>query len=282
MEKENELKNKTVQTYAEDMAKVIQGDKEGLIKKIIHGEEEAEKEKKNLSPESKKNQFFMFAGIVLFLVALGVFSFFFFSQTNNTVPVTEQFAPFIFNDKTAFIEVAGLNKDKIAQSVRNGVINTKVKSGGVEAIYLTNNKKIASFPDFISLIKAELNQADINLIDKNFLMGAVNRESRDFFILLKVLSITDVFNPLRNWENKMFSDLNGFFGVGISAETKYLLTKNFEDGIIENKNARILYDQDNKIVMMYVFANDTSVIITDSENATNEIILRLASSQIKK
>ena len=34
----------------------VENDKEGLIKKIIHGEEEHEREKINLSPESKKNK----------------------------------------------------------------------------------------------------------------------------------------------------------------------------------------------------------------------------------
>jgi hypothetical protein len=80
----------------------------------------------------------------------------------------------------------------------------------------------------------------------------------------------------------MFSDMRGFFGISLSADTKYLLTKNFEDGIVVNKNARILYDKDNNIVMMYIFADDNSVIITNSTNAAREVILRLAASQIKK
>ena len=80
----------------------------------------------------------------------------------------------------------------------------------------------------------------------------------------------------------MFSDLHGFFGVALSPETKYLLIKEFQNGVVENKNARILYDNNKKIVMMYVLAGETSVIITNSENATHELMLRLASSQVEK
>ena len=101
-------------------------------------------------------------------------------------------------------------------------------------------------------------------------------------MLLKMRSIPDIFEILRAWESKMFFDLHGFLGINISPETKYLLTANFEDGIVENKNARILYDLDRKIVIMYVFAEDNSVIITENNAAVREIILRLASSQIKK
>jgi hypothetical protein len=87
---------------------------------------------------------------------------------------------------------------------------------------------------------------------------------------------------MRAWEEKMFSDLHGFFGFEISTETKSLLNENFQDGIIQNKNARILYDANKKIVMMYIFADDDSVIITNTEDAAKEIMLRLAASRVKK
>ena len=48
-------KSRVIETYAEDMAQVLENDKGGLIKKIIHEEEEHEAEKRNLSPQSKKN-----------------------------------------------------------------------------------------------------------------------------------------------------------------------------------------------------------------------------------
>ena len=283
----NEIKNKNVQTFAGDMAGILETDKAGLIKKIIHGEEEAEKEKRNLSPESKKNQFFMLVSFLLLFVALAIVSFFFLSREASTVPVEKQFVSLIFNDQSSFIEVDGLNKDKIVEAVLNKVILTKVKVGGIEGMYLISNKKIVGLREFISLIKGNL--APNNFIDDNFLLGVINNSTstdsllgRDFFVLIKVRSVTDVFDSLRAWEDKMFSDLHGFFAIDISSETKYLLTKDFDDSIVENKNARILYDKDNQIVMMYIFADDTSLVVTNAKNATREIILRLASSQIKK
>ena len=56
MEGDIKTNHGVVETYAEDMAKVIEDDKSGLVKKIIHGAEEHEIEKINLSPESKKNK----------------------------------------------------------------------------------------------------------------------------------------------------------------------------------------------------------------------------------
>lgn len=284
---------KNVQTYAEDMARVIEDSKGGLIKKIIHEEEEHEKEKMNLSPESKRNKLFMFLSFLFILLGLITMLYFGFRKKDSAVLIEKQFVPLIFNDTSAFIEVAGFNKDKIIQTVYNAVKGTKVKTGEVEGIYLINNKKNVGLREFIKLVKGNFVAGDNTLfVSDTFLLGAVNNEGRsipagasaekDFFMLLKTRSTADIFNAMRAWEGKMFFDLHGFFGLDITSENKYLITKEFKNGIIYNKNARVLYDGDNKIVMMYVFADDNSVIVTNTENTTYEIMLRLAASRIKK
>ncbi len=293
MEQDSKIKSKIVRTYAEDMAKVIEDDKSGLVKKIIQGEEKHEIEKMNLSPESKRNKLFMLVSLLCIL--LGLITLFFYipaKKDNSVVPAGKQFTPLIFNDQSVFFEVKDLKKEEIAQTVFNAVNATKVKDGGVEGIYLTSDKKVIGLRKFIALIKGNFQPkadqlrtdlpADDVFVSDNFLLGVVKAETKDFFILLKARSLPDVFDSLRLWENKMFFDLRGFFGINISSETNYLLTAEFKDAIVGNKNARILYDNDNKIVMMYVLANDTSVIITNTENAAQEIMLRLASSRVKK
>lgn len=292
---ENKKENKIVETYAEDMARVIGDNTQGLVKKIIHGEEEHEEEKKNLSPESKQNKIFMLVGFILLFLSLATLAYFiFFKKDLNTVAVEQQFVPIIFTDKNSFLEIAGFNKDEITQTIFNQANNTKVKIGGIEGIYLTENKQIVGLRKFISLIKSTF-APDENplLVNDNFLMGVVNdpvedtsspssSTTKDFFILIKIRSIADIFDTMRAWENKMFYDLHGFFGVKINSDTSYLLTKDFENNVIENKNARILYDKDGQIVISYLFADDNSLIITNSIKATREIMLRLASAKKKQ
>ncbi|MCX6751344.1 MAG: hypothetical protein NT161_01070 [Candidatus Nomurabacteria bacterium] len=287
---ENKLKNKNVETYTADMVKAIESDKGGLIKKIIHEEEEHEAEKVNLSPGSKKNRTFMFIGMVLVFLALVVLVFLaFFNNKINTVPVVPQASSIIFTDQTDFTPIDGLTKEKIAETISNEANNTKVKIGGVGGIYLTENKKVVGFSRFSTLIKNSLTASQIGLINDNFLLGtfksglsSISPNIGDLFILLKVKSFSDIFPVMQSWESKMLYDLHGFFGVKLSPETNYLFTKNFEDGIVANKNARILKDNDGQIILMYVFADDNSIILTKSENAVSELILRLNSSQIKK
>ena len=85
-----------------------------------------------MAPEAKKNKFFMFVSFLLMFFGLTTLSYLIDARDIPTVPVEEQFAPLIFNDKSVFIEIKDLNKDQIAQTVRNAVDTTKVKGGGVE------------------------------------------------------------------------------------------------------------------------------------------------------
>jgi len=287
---ENQVKNKNVKTYAEDVARAIESGQGGVIKEIIQSQEQQEAINENLSPESKKNKLFMFISVILiFLSCIVLIVYVVFKEKISTISVKPQFTPIIFTDQNVFLEIGGFTKDKITQTVLNEVNNTKVKIGGVEGIYLTENKSVVMFRKLISLIKGNLSLDKVTFLDDNFLLGIFNSglkssspTSGDFFILLKMRSISDIFDGMRSWENKMFNDLHGFFGIDINADTNYLLTKDFEDEIVENKNARILKDKDGKTVFMYIFADETSLIITNTSIATHEIILRLAGSQIKK
>jgi len=274
--------NKVVETYAEDMARVIEDDQGGLIRKIIQEQSEKEQEKKNLSPQSRKNKFFMFSGVVLLLIALFTFSFFILKDDIYTVPIEKQFTPLIFNDKSFFIEIENLPKDKIVTSILTEISETDLKDGGLEGIYLTKNKQVLGIRHFINILEGRLILPGRVFVNDNFLIGLVNGETRDFFMLIKMRSFIDIFDSVKAWENKMLSDLHALLEIPINANTSYLFTKNFEDGIVENKNARILYDKEGKIVLMYVFADETSVVWANKIDAVREVMFRLSSSQIKK
>jgi hypothetical protein len=282
MEIENKTENE-VETYASDMAGVIGDNQDGIVRKIIEEQEKEEKEKEKVSPERKKNQIFLAVGLVFLILAfIAVFLVFLLRKEILMVEVKPQYVPIIFTDQTKFQEVSGLKKEVLAQLISEEAKSTEVKSGGVEGIYLTENEKVLGWRRFLTLSEAGLDQGKLTFVDDNFLLGVVNENTKDFFILIKMRSVADIFDVLLAWEPKMFSDLHGFFGINLNADTKYLLEKNFEDGIIQNKNARILRDNNGEIVLMYVWAEDDSLIITNSEKAAGELIARLAASRIKK
>ena len=308
---ENPNNNKNIETYADDLAKAVEGDEPGLIKKIIDDQEEKEKFNENYSPTSKKNKSYMLISLVLIILALVVFYLImYFHQEIFTANVAPQYSPLIFTNQNQFLEVGGLNKDQIAQTVSNEINKMEIKTGGIEGIYLTENKKVIGFKEFIKLINGNITPDQMNPVNDNFLIGGTNNnivtpsvspgspetatstdpsardtlslsEKKPFF-LLKTISFVDVFSTMKAWEIKMLFDLHGFFGIYLNTDTNYLFTKDFDDGFIGNKNARILHDKDGNIVLMYIYVNDNSVVITDNETTANEIMAQLAASKIGK
>ncbi len=283
------VKNKLVQTYAMDMALVLSDTKEGLIKQVIDVEEKREIDNKDFFSVYKRNKLFAFLSLLLILIS-GLMIFFFLSSKKPLLfTVEKQITPIVF-DKSSFLEVKDLKKDEIVQTILHEISASNVKIGGIEIIALSINQRIILLKDFASLLKINLDINNNKFIDDNFLMGFVNNQNnqsnindvngKDFFILLKVSSNTDVFSYLRTWESKIFSDLHSLFGIEISGLNNYLITKDFEDGVVENRNARILYDKDRKIVMMYIFANENYVVVTNTLSSAREVMLRLASSKV--
>lgn len=290
-----------IQTYAEDMAQAIGDNQEGMVRKIIHQDEENEAEKVKQSLNSTKNKFFIIMGTILILATIGLIVFSVMKNEAVTMLAEKPFTPLIFNDNTIFVEVADLKKDQILVAIYNAVNGSPLKVNEVTGIYLTENKKIIGLKRFMELMQSTFVipqgiAGEGALASDEFLLGVSGYENKnpevattltqDFFILIKVRSMTDVFNNVRIWENKMFAELYKFFGTNLSSTTEYLLTKDFKNGIVENKPARILYkdgvENTTNIIMMYMFANDTSLVITRSPSTAHEVLLRLASSQIKK
>ena len=74
----------------------------------------------------------------------------------------------------------------------------------MEGIYLSSAKKVVGLREFISLIKGNFILGNIDFVKDNFLLGVVNGKTKDFFMLIKMRTLPDIFDSLRIWENKMF------------------------------------------------------------------------------
>jgi len=278
---DNKPKNVHVETYADHLAGAMHDNSEGAIRKIIEQERAYEEAKRNLSPKKVANQLYLYSGIVVMVVALGIVGYVAMGKVKKEVPLEPQYTPIVFNDDTVFAEVDA-DKEKTVASLLSKARAGEMDEKGLRGIYLTENKQIIGFSRFLSLMEANITLGEVNPFQENFLLGAVEGDTRDLFVLIRVTSFAEAFNSLRGWERKMFYDLHDLFEVPLNTDTSYLQIKDFEDGIVENKNARVLRDNDGKIVIMYVFADEDFVIISKSESAVREVVLRLAGSRTNR
>ena len=80
----------------------------------------------------------------------------------------------------------------------------------------------------------------------------------------------------------MPEDILPLFGVKLTNENRYLLTKEFQDATIKNIDARILSDESGKTVIVYATPNRETIVITTGEDTLKEIILRLNAPKPKE
>lgn len=275
---------KFVKTYAEDMAGAIGDESGGLIKNIIREEEARDQEKTAFSPDSRENRIFMALGALFLVSGLGIFGFLFIAREQALLYPPAQLTQMIFADANSQVEIAGKDKDQIALVAKSSISASNLKRGGIEALYFTKDEALLGLRGFMESIRSNWILPDGPVVEDNFLFGAYSDgeegEGGHIFILIRTRSFPDILKSLREWEGKMFLDLHDFFRLGLSAETSYLLTKDFEHGFVENKNARILYAADGTPALMYVFADENHVVIADSALAVKEVIFRLAGNKI--
>ena len=220
-------KSKAVETLTGDIIKVIETNKEGIVKKIIHEQEDKDEESNKTSPASSKNKIFTVLGLFLIILAILAVVYVLFNKDKSTVEISPQFAPIIFNEEVKLLEIDKLNKEQISNMLFGETENLKTKIAGVKGLYLTQNKAPVGFHDFMHAIDTNLVLEDASLINQNFLIGVVDDDksqtpplSGSPFILFNVRSFSDIFPVMNSWEKKMFLDLHGIFGIDLSPETK--------------------------------------------------------------
>lgn len=295
MENENEIpktiieeipqapKNAVVKTYAEDMASAMDNVTPRDIKNIIQQEEESLKIEENISPQSTQNKTLMIISVLLILASIaGVFIVLFLQQNKKTVEVKKQSSHILFVDKNIFLNIDGLTKNQVIQSVVNESINTTIRTGDVESIYLLENNNVIGWKRFLELTGIAVPQEILDNTEDDFMIGIHKETTTSIFFLLKVKSFTDIFPGMKLWEANIFEGLHTFFGKDINIDTKYLLTKDFENNVVLNKNSRILKDTMGETVLEYIYAEENSVVIISNEEAATEIMLRLAANRLAK
>ncbi len=280
-----------LKTFSQDVAKAVEKNEGTIVRELLEEQTERDIEEKEFSPESKKNRFFIFGGMGLFILAL-IFVIIVFVSSSNffAKDITLRTSPVIFVEENDFLDITGLEKDKIVEKIRlfNNSKSFKIKS--IVSFYLTEKNKIVGFKEFMQKINADVKDNYFSVIDDVFMFGLIDtREGAivssvggDMFMLIKVKSFSDVFPVFRDWENKIFINLAPLWGFDLNMDNAYLLTKDFEDDFIFNKNARVLKDLNGDIVFMYIFVDENTVVFAKDGKVLNEIVARILAGRVRR
>ncbi len=127
------------------------------------------------------------------------------------------------------------------------------------------------------------------------------------FLIITVDSFNNAFAGMLAWEKNMYADLGPLFhkddadqhtsapiiinalatttssttpALPVAPPPTIVPKENFEDAIIKNKDARVLRDSRDRILLIYSFIDERTLLITDSEQSFDEMITRLTTAKL--
>jgi len=275
---------KNIRTYQSDLSEALKDQKGSVVKIALAEHKRKEQEKKNISPKSTKNTFFIWGGILLMAISAIIIIFLFINK-KSTLKNFDSINPegiqsLIFADNHKEIEAKNFSKRKMINAITNEVENNSLRLDTIENIYLTTSvneseKQIVGAKNFLSLIGNNIPNSLLRAIENDFMIGIYSFDNSQLFILLKTLSYDNAFAGLLLWEDKLFDDLYEIFKIDTSGENANLFNKKFQDMIVQNKDARVLKNDQGEIILMYIFLNKQTIIITRDEDTLVEVSNRL-------
>lgn len=187
--------------------------------------------------------------------------------TAEDEPVTEVVVP-------SFFETEAQNKILVSND-RNLLLMTLtelVRSAkpGVTQFYPIIQEGVVERPataeEFFMSLDTRLSSSALRTLDAGFMIGSVTTSENEPYLILQSNDFDTLFSALLAWESSMRDDLAPLFGTVIPPEDP------FTDTVENNKSVRILRSGDGKSLLLYSFINQSTVVITKSEEALSILL----------
>lgn len=271
---------KVLRTYSSDMAEMIRNNEMSVIKIALAEKEKRDKESINKEYQGTTNKkiFFVIGGLILIASAIVVVYFFIQKQKNaipfvNVVKNPETFLSYDLYKNIRSEDI--INKDDLLKIIPEDLEKTQGKLIG---LFLTKNEEeLITTKEFFKILNINIPQALINSMSDKFLFGKyINKnytnekgESNNFLVF-QTNDYNQAYASLLDWEDTMYEDLKEIF-----YQTNNTTSSNWKDLIVNNKDTRVLYNQNGEIILYYAFVNKKTFVITNNIETIKEVITRL-------
>jgi hypothetical protein len=310
-EKKRQADIKPIKTYQSDVAEAIKRDNVSVIKMALAEKRRQEREviKQKVFPtESKKGLLFFALSILLIILGIGIVGYFLFSHSGkgeisftvdaakNLIYVEKNTEIKIDNDDPREI-IDAVNKLKQQPLPKGSIENLVVTAKGLSTTTLLSRQAITA-GDFINVFRTRIPAAFFRSIQDPYIFGLYSGSNGvETFMVLKTDSFDNAYSGMLDWENNFQRDIGDLFAIPtnlnptpatISASSSgttsaatlqpsavfSFLPKKFEDRVIDNRDSRVLIDQNGRVVFLYSFIDSSTLVFTTGSESFNEILNR--------
>ncbi len=278
-----------VRTYESDLEQALEGREGGVIKLAIEDETRKDEERKNLTLLSKKNMLYGIGALILIGLAVIAILFVKISTTvRPTIGEGAQRSALITFDTKKEIDTENKIPEKIKKELEIAVQQNEGKNDGITYLIPTEKgfmgKSIVSPKNLFKKTNAVFSTQFANGISAEYFYGVYKNTvgKNNAFMIFKSSNDEYAFAGLAEWESTLYEDVYQIFGIIPDEETRILIEKPFEDMLIANKNARVLLNKDDEVVLVTMFLNDGYVIIAPNMATLTEVTNRLYAKKVEK
>ncbi len=298
----------TVRTFQSDVANTVKNDDVSVIK-IALAEKRRQEKQGNLyakfdggEPDRKAvTKKIVIIGIVVgILVVVGLVGYNFLAKKISLLSSEDTTKPFtsapatstpsktatstkgIQVDVQSIIDVTGKNPNTIASLIK-AEREKNIDLGAIRDIKFVEKanggNQNLNASRFLSVIQARVDDDLVRALYPQFAFGIYSFRPRDSFMILYVDNYPSSYAGMLAWEQYMEDDLKEIIirpTLGTSTKSADI----FVDRVVNNRDARVLFDEDGNYKILYTFFDQRTIIIAPNERVLKEVVLRLTSGKI--
>ncbi len=276
---------KTLRTYAGDMATALNEQQGSVIKIAMAEHSKKEREIDRISPASKKNLTLLIVSFVAVVLAVGAIFYVTKIKKDTVVAVDKKptINSLVLSETSESIATEDILTGKeLSDTI--AVLVARERPVGVSNIILTTptetGSRLLMVEEFLNKLETDRGGALTRSLLPEYMIGIHTIDTaHNPFIFLKTTSYEIALAGMLDWENKLFDNFYGIFGVAPTSDNKYLFEKKFEDIIVENRDGRILRDSTGAPVLIYIFLSTDTMLLTNSYDTIKEVISRLEAAR---
>ncbi len=270
-------------TYAGDMATMVREYEGSVIKIALAEQKRREEETQKVKTIQKKRVgvFLFILGIILIAASIYGVIISFEQSKKNAVHEEMGFLPTpIPTDDQIIVNTENITGKEDLKNLFKNSRTTPSPEGQVRALFFVKgavpNQRIISTNEFLDL---ELSSMPSNMrenLKEEFMVGFYNEKGvTHTFFIFQINDYDKAYAGALAWEKTLLDEFFLIFNIDVLGDNKILLEKPFEDILVNNKNMRVLTDTKEKPILYSVFLNQNLYMLTDNEQAINEVAKRL-------
>lgn len=281
-----------IRTYQSDVAGALKKEKTSLIQMVLAEHEKRRDVAEEMSPTQPKNIALIILSVFLVCVGIAVAGFATWQYAENQKERATQSGnlpsvpSFISVEEQQGVDITDLTKDRIARAIAGEIISTDIRLDSIKQIYLVRDatetgssppargavQTLVRTSDFWLSLESGMPEALARALSQDFFIGVHSFNGNQPFIILRADYFESAFAGMLRWENTLARDVLPLFGI---QATPALITKQFVDVVIQNRDYRAILDEAGDVVLLYFFHDKNTIIIATADETMKEVVDRL-------